>query len=84
MSNTEVNKASHPLSRVITSNKARQWIWGAYIIAGVALGSIAAGFGAMDKPQPEWLIPATAVMAYLSIPMGSLAMVNVPTVKSHK
>jgi hypothetical protein len=71
------------LGNVIKSSVARAWIYGAYVIAGLAVGALQVAFAAVaGVEQPDWLTIALAVYAYLGIPVGGLAAVNsniVPT-----
>lgn len=64
------------LGKVITSAKARQAIYGVYVVGIVVLGGIQVGFAATDAGTPVWLSVALAVAAYLGIPVAGLAAVN--------
>jgi hypothetical protein len=66
------------LGNVITNGAARKVIYGLYVVAAVILGGIAVYFPAVQQPAPEWLLGAQAVIAYLAIPVGALALVNTP------
>ena len=67
------------LNAVITSPVARKLIYTIYVIAGVIIGATQVAFAATASGQPDWLTVALAVLAYLSIPIGGLALVNVNT-----
>ncbi len=66
------------LGNVITSAVTRKIIYSAYVVAGVLLGAAQVGFAAVNGGQPEWLTISLAILAYLSIPVGGLALVNTP------
>lgn len=68
------------LGNVIASIKARKAIYSAYIVAGVAIGATQVGFASVEGAgQPTWLTVALAVYAFLSVPLGSLAVANTPS-----
>lgn len=67
------------LGIVITSPTARKTIYGTYIILLVVAGAVQVAYAAIQLGQPAWLIAALAVLAYLGIPVGGLALVNSPT-----
>lgn len=68
------------IGRFIASPVARKAIYGAYVAAGVVFGAIQVGTAAVEGlGQPEWLTVALAVYAFLSVPVGSLALTNTPT-----
>lgn len=69
--------ADSSLGTVVTNPLVRKVIYGVYIVAGVILGAIQVGFAAMEGAgQPDWLTVTLAVYAFLSVPVGSLALVN--------
>lgn len=66
------------LGSVITNPLIRKIIYGAYVIAGVVLGAASAGFATLNEGIiPEWITVGLAVLGYLAIPIGGLALVNV-------
>lgn len=65
------------LGNVITSPTARQVIYGLYTVALIVLGGVVVAFAAIGHTLPQWAIVANAVIGYLGIPVGSLAVVNV-------
>lgn len=68
------------LGNVIDSALARKIIYSVYIVLGVILGAVQVGFAAIEGAgQPDWLTIALAVYAFLSVPLGSLAVSNTPT-----
>lgn len=66
------------LGIVITNPTARKRIYGAYIILLIVAGAAQVAYAAIQLSQPSWLIAALAVLAYLGIPVGGLALVNSP------
>lgn len=67
------------LGGVITNPVVRKVAYGVFVILGVVLGATQVGFAAIEGAgQPEWLTVALAVYAFLSVPVGSLALVNTP------
>lgn len=69
--------ADSSLGTVITNPNARKVIYGIYIVAGVILGAVQVAFAAIEGAgQPDWLTVSLAVYAFLSVPVGSLALVN--------
>ena len=69
---------SHPLADVITWQRARQVIYGLYVVVTVVVGAIQ-----VAAPHIEWVDTALLVIAYLAVPIGSLALAN-PTHKKPK
>jgi len=67
------------LGVVITNAAARKAIYGTYVAALVAVGATQVGFAAVQAGQPAWLVATVAVIGYLGIPIGGLALVNAPT-----
>ena len=67
------------LGIVITSPKARKIIYGAYIVTLIIAGAIQVAYAAIQLGQPVWLVASLAVLAYLGIPVGGLALVNSPS-----
>lgn len=67
------------LGNVVTSPVARRVIYGTYAAAGVIVGGIAAYFLGTGVGLPEPLVGAQAVIAYLAIPVGGLALANTST-----
>ena len=68
--------SANDLGKVIKNRTARNSIYGAYVVALVIVGAVAAGFAVLDGPAPEWLGVTNAVLLYLGIPVGGLAMAN--------
>jgi len=73
MSNTAPN-----LGAVITNSKIRKVVYAVYAVGALAVGGAAAYFLGVDLPIPEQVSGAQAVVAYLAIPIGALALVNTP------
>lgn len=64
------------LGNVITSATVRKAIYGVYAGAAVVVGGCAAYFLGTGHNLPEIVTGAQAVVAYLAIPIGGLALVN--------
>ena len=74
-----MTSASPPnLGAFVTSPRARKIIYGAYVVAAIAVGGTAAYFLGIAQPLPEQVVGAQAVIAYLGIPIGALALANAP------
>lgn len=67
------------LGIVITSPNVRKVIYGTYIILLVIAGAAQVAYSAIQLGQPAWLVASLAVLAYLGIPVGGLALVNSPS-----
>lgn len=67
------------IGNIITSPTARKTIYGTYIILLVIAGAIQVAYVAIALGQPTWLVAALAVLTYLGIPVGGLALANSPT-----
>lgn len=69
--------ADSSLGTVVTNPVVRKAIYGIYIVTGVILGAVQVAFAAIEGAgQPDWLTVVLAVYAFLSVPVGSLALVN--------
>lgn len=67
------------IGRFIASATARKAIYAIYVLAGIVFGATQVAFAAIEGAgQPEWLTVALAVYAFLSVPVGSLALSNTP------
>lgn len=64
------------LGRVITSDRVRQIIYTAYVIAVVLLGAVQAAYAGSEAGAPVWLTIAQQVALYLGAPVAGLAVVN--------
>lgn len=64
------------IGNVVENPTARKVIYGAYAVAAIVVGGIAAYFLGVQDPIPEQVIGAQAVIAYLAIPVGGLALAN--------
>lgn len=64
------------LGRVITSDRVRQIIYTAYVVAVVLLGAVQAAYAGSEAGAPVWLTIAQQVALYLGVPVGGLAAVN--------
>ncbi len=64
------------LGTVVKSAKIRAAVYGTYAVAAVVVGGIAAYVLGTGHVIPEQVIGAQAVIAYLGIPVGGLALAN--------
>lgn len=64
------------LGTIITSGLVRKVIYGVYAGAAVVVGGFAAYFLGTGHNLPEVITGAQAVVAYLAIPVGGLALAN--------
>lgn len=64
------------VGNVIKNPTARKAVYGVYAVGAVVVGGIAAYFLGVQHPIPEQVIGAQAVIAYLAIPIGGLALAN--------
>lgn len=64
------------LGNVVENTTARKVIYGAYTVAAIVIGGVAAYFLGIQSPIPQEVIGAQAVIAYLAIPVGGLALAN--------
>ena len=69
------------LGSVVTSPTIRKVIYGAYVVSLVIAGATSAGFAITQDGNPEALNVVNAVLLYLGIPVGGLAIANAPTTK---
>lgn len=64
------------LGVIVKHAKARAFIYGAYVIAIIFAGAAQVAFASLELSQPEWLTAGLAVLAYLGVPVGTLAVAN--------
>ncbi len=64
------------LGVIVTSARVRRMIYGVYVLLVIAVGAVQVGFAAVEAGQPDWLVATLAVLAYLGIPVGTLAVAN--------
>jgi len=67
------------LGVIVKDARARAVIYGAYVVALIAAGATQVGFASLEVTQPDWLVASLAVLAYLGIPVGTLAVANTNT-----
>ena len=67
------------LGQLIPSSKIRKGIWAGWVLLTLIVGAIPAAYTALSLQNPDWLEAAWAVIAYLNIPLATLALVNTPT-----
>jgi len=61
--------------------QARQWAYRAFWIIGLALGAVQIWYATAGGDLPDWLLPALAVLAYISVATNYTADRNVNTTK---
>lgn len=76
MSHAQPESEPPNLGTVVTNPTARKVIYGAYAGAAVVVGGVAAYFLGIGHTIPEQVVGAQAVVAYLGIPIGGLALAN--------
>jgi xanthine/uracil permease len=64
------------IGSVITSGTIRKYVYGVYAVAALIVGGAAAYFLGIDVEIPQVVIGSQAVIAYLAIPVGALALAN--------
>ena len=67
------------LGSVISDATIRKVIYSAYVIALVLVGAAQVAYAAVSVATPSWLTIALAVLAYLGVPVGGLALANTGT-----
>jgi len=67
------------LGVIVKNARARAVIYGTYVVALIAAGATQVGFASLEVTQPDWLVASLAVLAYLGIPVGTLAVANTNT-----
>ena len=75
MSNPTIPNVSE-LGVIVKDARARSFIYGAYVIAIIAAGAAQVAFASLEIAQPDFLVAAVAVLAYLGVPVGTLAVAN--------
>jgi hypothetical protein len=66
------------LGRVVTNAFARKIIYGTYVLALTATGATQVWYATIGN-QPDWLLGVVAVIGYLGVPVGGLALANTPS-----
>jgi hypothetical protein len=67
------------LGAVITDPMVRRMIYSAYVVLLIVAGAAQAGFAALHQTTPGWLAVVLAVLGYLGVPVGGLAVANTKT-----
>ncbi|MDR6907455.1 hypothetical protein J2X63_003163 [Agromyces sp. 3263] len=73
---TDAVPTPNDLGVIISSAKARKWIYGLYVLALVGAGATQVAYASLELSAPPWLVASVAVLAYLGIPVGGLAAAN--------
>lgn len=74
---TNVNSPN--LGSVFSKPTIRKTIYGIYVVAAILVGGAAVYFASIGAQVPEIVVGAQAVIAYLAIPVGGLAVANTST-----
>lgn len=72
---SDIPNPSH-LGVIVKDAKTRAVIYGSYVVAIIAAGAAQVGYAALELGQPDWLRVSLAVLAYLGVPVGTLAVAN--------
>lgn len=67
------------LGVIVKNAKARAYIYGGYVIAIIAAGAAQVAYASLEISQPDFLVASLAVLAYLGVPVGTLAVANTNT-----
>jgi len=68
------------LGSVVTNATARKILYGLYVIAGLIIGGASVAYPLIGAGvTPDWVTAGLAVLGYLAIPFGALALANVGT-----
>jgi hypothetical protein len=76
---TRPNQTNISLGTIVTSNTARKIIYGVYAVAAIAAGGAVAYYFGIGQALPTVVTGVQAVIAYLAIPVGGLALANTPS-----
>lgn len=76
---TDTAPNASDLGVIITSSRVRQLIYSVYVLTLVLASAIQVGYSALHVGPPSWLVVTIAVLAYLGIPVGGLAVANTST-----
>jgi hypothetical protein len=64
------------LGVIVKNAKARTYIYGTYVVAIIVAGAAQVAFSSLELGQPDWLTASLAVLTYLGVPVGTLAVAN--------
>jgi hypothetical protein len=64
------------LGVIVKNAKARAAIYGTYVVAIIVAGAAQVWFASLELGQPDILVGVVAVLAYLGVPVGTLAVAN--------
>jgi hypothetical protein len=68
----------NPNGLTLLPAKVRLILYIVYLLAGLVVGTLSAVYGVIASDAPVWLRAAQAAVAFLAVPFGALAAVNVP------
>ncbi len=66
------------MNPLVDKPSLRKKVYTTFWLVGLALGGLAAFFGAADNGAPDWLGPTTAAYAFLGVGVGYTASQNTP------
>lgn len=64
------------LGSIVPSASIRKWIYGAYAVLMLITGATQAGYASLELENPAWLTVAIAVLGFLGVAVGGLAIAN--------
>jgi hypothetical protein len=73
---SDTQSSGKDLGKIITNERARHAIYSTYVIACVVSTAVQVGLAAVEIPQPPPFAAGMAVLGYLAIPVGGLALAN--------
>jgi len=71
------------LASVVESPTVRKIIYTVFVVAVVLVGATQVAYAAVELAQPDLLTQALAVLGYLGVPVGGLALANTPSRQVH-
>jgi len=66
------------LNNIIRSGTARKSIYSAFAALGLIYSAIGVAFASLHIADPGWFVAAGAVLVFLGVPTGGLALSNTP------
>jgi hypothetical protein len=75
---TDIPNASQ-LGVIVKNAKARAYIYGGYVVVIIVAGAAQVGYASLEVAQPDFLTASLAILAYLGVPVGTLAVANTNT-----
>jgi hypothetical protein len=78
---TDIPNASQ-LGVIVKNAKARAYIYGGYVVAIIVAGAAQVGYASLELAQPDFLTASLAILTYLGVPVGTLAVANTNTARA--